>query len=49
MDKLCPNGVKYKRLGLYTEIKVGKGLTKKDCIENGEYKNISGGVGSLGS
>ena len=48
IEKLCPNGVEYKNLGEFCEIKTGTGITKKDTIENGKYKIISGGVEPLG-
>lgn len=48
IEKLCPNGVEYKKLGKFCEIKTGVGITKKDTVENGKYKIISGGIEPLG-
>lgn len=48
IEKLCPNGVEYKKLGEFCEIKTGAGITKKDTVENGKYKIISGGIEPLG-
>lgn len=44
----CPNGVEYKKLGEFCEIKTGAGITKKDIVENGKYKIISGGYEPMG-
>ena len=48
IQKYCPDGVEYKRIGDCCEIKTGKGVTKKDIVENGQYEIISGGVLPLG-
>ena len=44
----CPDGVEYKHLGEFCEIKTGKGITKKDSDENGNYPIISGGITPMG-
>lgn len=48
IQQYCPNGVEWKCLGDFCEIKTGKGVTKKDCVEYGEYPIISGGVEPMG-
>lgn len=48
IKKLCPNGVMFQYLGDICEIKTGKGLTKSDTKEDGEFPIISGGVLPLG-
>ena len=42
IQKLCPNGVEYKKLKDITVMKRGTSLTKKDSIV-GNYPVISGG------
>lgn len=44
----CPDGVEWKRLEEFCEIKTGKGITKKDSDENGTYPIISGGITPMG-
>ena len=48
IQQYCPNGVEYKCLGDCCVIKTGKGVTKKDIVEDGQYEIISGGVMPLG-
>lgn len=47
IGKLCPDGVEYVELGRVCDIKTGKGVTKKDATEVGEYPIISGGIEPL--
>ncbi len=42
ISELCPNGVEYKKLGLVTEMKRGKSVTRKD-LKKGTIPVISGG------
>ncbi|MGM9767422.1 MAG: restriction endonuclease subunit S [Candidatus Cryptobacteroides sp.] len=48
IQRLCPDGVEYRKLGEICEIKTGKGITQKDCSDDGKYPVISGGQGSMG-
>ena len=48
IDRLCPNGIKYSKLGEVCDIKTGKGITKKDAANAGDYPIISGGVTPMG-
>lgn len=48
IQKLCPNGVEYKKLGDFCEIKTGKGITKSDAVLGGTYPIISGGQSPMG-
>ena len=48
INELCPDGVKFLFLGEICEIKTGKGITKKDSIEGGEFPIISGGKEPMG-
>ena len=48
ITRLCPKGVKYVKLGEVCEIKTGKGITKKDAENAGDYPIISGGVTPMG-
>ena len=48
IQQYCPDGVEWKCLGDFCEIKTGKGITKKDCVEYGEFPIISGGVEPMG-
>ena len=48
IEQYCPDGVKWKHLEEFCEIKTGKGITKKDSNENGTYPIISGGVTPMG-
>lgn len=48
LDQYCPNGVEKKPLGSLCSIATGKGVTKKDIVDDGEYDIISGGVIPLG-
>lgn len=42
------NGVGYKKLGDFCEIKTGKGITKSDAVLGGTYPIISGGQSPMG-
>lgn len=44
----CPDGVEFVELGSICDIKTGKGITKKDASEGGEYPIISGGKEPMG-
>lgn len=48
IQKLCPDGVEYKKLGDFCEIKTGKGITKSDAVLGGIYPIISGGQSPMG-
>ena len=48
IQQYCPDGVEWKHLEEFCEIKTGKGITKKDSDENGTYPIISGGVTPMG-
>ena len=48
IKRLCPKGVEYVKLGEVCEIKTGKGITKKDAENAGDYPIISGGVTPMG-
>ena len=44
IEKFCPNGVEYRKLGLYCKILKGKQLNKEKLLENGKYPAYNGGV-----
>ena len=48
IERLCPDGVEYKRLGDITEILRGKRLTKKELTDNAEYPVYHGGIEPIG-
>lgn len=48
IDRLCPNGIEYSKLGDVCDIKTGKGITKKDAENAVDYPIISGGVTPMG-
>lgn len=48
IQELCPDGVEYKKLGDFCEIKTGKGITKADAVLGGIYPIISGGQSPMG-
>lgn len=48
IERLCPEGVEYKTLGVLCEIKTGKGITQNDCTEDGLYPVMSGGQAPMG-
>ena len=48
INELCPDGVEFLLLGDICEIKTGKGITKKDSTEDGEFPIISGGKEPMG-
>ena len=48
IERLCPDGVEYKRLGDITEILRGRRLTKKELTDNAEYPVYHGGIEPIG-
>ena len=48
IQKLCPDGVEFVKLGEVCEIKTGKGITQKDCSESSKYPVYSGGKEPMG-
>lgn len=48
IKRLCPSGIEYSKLGEVCEIKTGKGITKKDAENSGDFPIISGGVTPMG-
>lgn len=48
LQKLCPDGVEFVKLGEVCEIKTGKGITQKDCSESSKYPVYSGGKEPMG-
>lgn len=48
IERLCPNGVKYRKIEDVAIIKRGDRITKRDLKEEGSYKVISGGVEPMG-
>ena len=48
IQKLCPDGVEFVKLGDVCEIKTGKGITQKDCSESSKYPVYSGGKEPMG-
>ena len=48
IQKLCPDGVEFKKLGDICEIKTGKGITKVDAVNGGHFPIISGGKYPMG-
>lgn len=48
INKLCPDGVFFVKLGEVCEIKTGRGITQKDCSDAGEYPVYSGGKEPMG-
>ena len=48
IERLCPEGVEYKRLGDITEILRGRRLTKKELTDNAEYPVYHGGIEPIG-
>lgn len=46
--ELCPDGVEYRKLEDFCEIKTGKGITKSDAVLGGTYPIISGGQSPMG-
>lgn len=48
INKLCPDGVYFVKLGEVCEIKTGRGITQKDCSDAGEYPVYSGGKEPMG-
>lgn len=48
IQELCPNGVEFKNIGCFCEIKTGRGITHKDTVTDGQYPVISGGLEPMG-
>lgn len=48
IKRLCPGGIEYSKLGEVCEIKTGKGITKKDAENSGDFPIISGGITPMG-
>jgi len=48
INKLCPNGVKFKKISDVSVIKRGERVTKKDLTEDGLYPVMSGGTSFMG-
>ena len=48
IKELCPDGVEYKKIGDFCEIKTGKGITKSDATSGGMFPIISGGQIPMG-
>ena len=48
IKKLCPEGVKFIRLGDYIKVLRGRRLTTRDIIEDGEYPVYHGGIIPIG-
>ena len=48
VNRRCPEGIEFYKLGEVCEIKTGKGITKKDAENAGDYPIISGGVTPMG-
>ena len=48
IKRLCPKGIEYSKLGEVCEIKTGKGITKKDAENSGDFPIISGGITPMG-
>ena len=44
IDRLCPDGVPYKKLGEYIDIYTGEQFNKRDMNEQGSYPVINGGI-----
>lgn len=44
IQKLCPNGVEYKKLENYITIYTGEQFNKRDMLDNGHYPVINGGM-----
>lgn len=48
IQKLCPNGVEYRKLGDVCKIKRGKRLTTRDLSSNGKFPVFHGGIDPIG-
>lgn len=48
INRLCPDGVEFKKLGEICTIKTGKGITKANAVHGGIYPIISGGQSPMG-
>ena len=49
INKLCPNGVEFIRLGDHLKVLRGKRLTTRDILENGKYPVYHGGIIPIGN
>lgn len=48
IDRLCPNGVEYHKLGQYIEIYTGEQFNKRNMNAEGSYPVINGGINPSG-
>ena len=48
IQKFCPKGVEYKKIGEICNIMRGKRLTTKELLQNGKYPVIHGGTTPMG-
>ena len=48
IDRLCPNGVEFGKLGDYIDIYTGSQFNKRDMNDAGSYPVINGGVNASG-
>ena len=48
IQKLCPQGVEYKKLGEYIELYTGSQFNKRDMLSEGFYPVLNGGVNPSG-
>lgn len=48
VERLCPDGVEYRRIGDITEILRGRRLTKRELSEDGLYPVYHGGIEPIG-
>lgn len=48
MQKYCPDGVEFRKLGEICEVLRGKRLTKKELSDKGKYPVFHGGIEPLG-
>ena len=49
IQRLCPDGVEYKKLGEIVSVLRGKRLTKNELTLNGQYPVFHGGIEPLGT
>ena len=48
IQRLCPNGVEYKKLGEVIKIYTGEQFNKRDMMSSGQYPVINGGISASG-
>lgn len=48
INRLCPDGVEYKKLGNYIDIYTGEQFNKRDMNTEGSYPVINGGINASG-